>query len=358
MLKTLTRRKHALLTGRAAAGLVALLRALDFTGRTILIPANTCYIILWAVLEAGCRPALVDIAPQTGNINLEGLAQHDAREDTAALLLTHMYGLGAPASQIVQWAAEREIIVIEDAALALGATVDDRPAGSWGTASLVSFGMGKIVSHGNGGALLLDDHDLAARCAAELARMPLWDDRLRDLANGWNALYWALHQYEERHAGLADLYGRLFDLYRGIAAYQLPSTAWDGLPPLLERLLTDRQRRMQQAAIYDQAFAGLPVYPLPRRSERDTLWNYPLLVPCEIRDDLLAELWSRGFHEVARWYPSLQTMCRALGYPQANTPHADRFAEQIVTLPLGGSLTQRAQKSLAQALQEILHDLL
>jgi dTDP-4-amino-4,6-dideoxyglucose len=171
VLRGLTVRSHALLAGRGAAGIQAVLQVLGFRDRPVLIPANTCYIVLWAVLRAGNRPYLVDVDPHTGNVTPETLTACNA-DGPAAVIPCHLYGLPAPMTGILAWARERSVFVLEDAALALGATVEDRPAGAWGDASIFSFGLGKIVDAEVGGALLTDDSRLALESNAPWLNSP------------------------------------------------------------------------------------------------------------------------------------------------------------------------------------------
>ena len=330
----LTKRSYALLAGRAAAGIYAALVALGLRGQRIGVPANTCYIVLWAVLRAGCKPLLLDIEPTTGNLPAQPQL-HD--HHLAAIIPCHLYGLSMPIAALCDWAAERGIIVIEDAALALGAQAEGKPAGAWGVASVVSFGLGKIVDHGFGGTVLTDDSALAHEIGRVFATMPLWDEHLIELTNQWNALYWALHQYEGRNLRLLALYPQLYDLYGELVECRLAQEDWQGLDKTLANLEANRQQRLQLAANYDGLLPILSAQTLPR-TEGGTLWKYPLLVDAARRDDLLTALWDAGIHDATRWYPSLQPMCAALSdQPQPPTPNADSFAARIINLSLNQS---------------------
>jgi dTDP-4-amino-4,6-dideoxygalactose transaminase len=214
LLRKLTTRQQVILTGRAAAGIWAALRAWGFHDRVILLPANTCYIVLWAVLKSGNRPLMVDIDPLTGNMDVGQLpafggqlsavsdqfctrlpaihnkpnseysapsTQHFSKP--AAIIPCHMYGLGAPMTAICQWALVHDVKVIEDAALALGAMVEGQPAGSWGDAAVFSFGLGKLLDNQVGGALVTDDAALAREVERVLSEAPVWDERLTTLSN-------------------------------------------------------------------------------------------------------------------------------------------------------------------------------
>jgi dTDP-4-amino-4,6-dideoxygalactose transaminase len=331
-LREMTGRGRAVLTGRGAAGIWASLKAMGFHDRLVLIPANTCYIVLWAVLRSGNNPFLIDPDLQTGNITVESLAAF-RRGTPAAVIPAHMYGLTAPITGFSTWAQENGVFLIEDAAQALGAGADSKPAGGWGDASIFSFGPGKITSHEAGGAFLTDDSQLADEVSRILSETEVWNNRLIDLTNQWNAIYWALHQFETQNPRLPSLYPSLFDWYGDLVAYRLQ--AWDGMSDSLSVLPEELVARQNITTFYDGAFAGLPVRTLAR-PPGSVIWRYPLLVSPQYRDDLLQHLWSHGWYDVTRWYPSLQPMTAALAphLTQPPTPNADKLGAEIVSLPV------------------------
>src|SRR5579871_1060787 len=102
LLRERTGRAHVILTGRGATAIWATLRALDLHNQPILIPANTCYIVLWAILQSGNQPYLADIDPLTGNVTAQTLDQSGIRP--AAIIPAHMYGIPVPMAEIVSWA--------------------------------------------------------------------------------------------------------------------------------------------------------------------------------------------------------------------------------------------------------------
>lgn len=332
-LRALTGRRHALLTGRGAAGIWATLVALGFRDRPILLPANTCYIVLWAVLASHNRPVLVDIDPRTGNVSADTLDACPVAHP-AAIIPCHMYGLSAPMKSIMEWARHRSVFVIEDAALAIGAQVEERPAGAWGDVAIFSFGQGKIVDLEVGGALLTDDDALAAEIERILENTPLWSDQLTQFTNQWHSLYWALHQHEADNPRLLELYPKLLDLYHDLTAYRMPAEHWRELPSALEILPQNLAHRARLSALYDTLIGTAPVLTLPR-PPGSILWRYPLLVSADGRRDLLEHLWAYGVHNATRWYPPLRYMLSALApdVPIPPTPFADQFGAQIINLP-------------------------
>jgi dTDP-4-amino-4,6-dideoxygalactose transaminase len=336
LLRQLTGREHALLAGRGAAGIWAALRAAGFQNRPVLIPAHTCYIVLWVVLKSGNRPLLYDAEVPSSEFQVPSFS-----EKPAAIIPCHLYGLPAPISVITTWAREQGVMVIEDAALALGATIEGKPAGSWGDASIFSFGQGKIADHDLGGVVLTDDGALAQEMEKVLSTVPEWDHHLMQLTNQWNGLYWSMHQYESQNPHLLDLYPRLFEIYGDLTAYRLPDEYWRGFPGMLADLPENLAHRALLAEHYDQQVdeinndlggqSLLKTFPRPAGS---ILWRYPLLVASDIRDDVLSYLWEMGIHDATRWYPSLRYMASALApdMPPVATPQADALGASIINL--------------------------
>ena len=115
-----------------------------------------------AIEQVGARPVLVDIAKDHWSIDPAGL---DAAfsEKVRAVIVSHLHGTLAPIGAIQQWARARGIALIEDACQVPGATIGDQIAGSFGDASVLSFGGSKLLTAGRGGALLTDREDIYQR---------------------------------------------------------------------------------------------------------------------------------------------------------------------------------------------------
>jgi dTDP-4-amino-4,6-dideoxygalactose transaminase len=280
-------------------------------------------------LQSGNHPYLVDIDPLTGNISPETL-DRCAAANPAVVIPAHMYGIPAPMPALTAWAKARGIFMIEDAAL----TTPDAVS-SLSDAAVLSFGSGKIVDAGGGGALLTNDAALAAEVTRLLDQPPLWNDRLARLNDQWLEIYWALHQFEAENPRLPELYPTLYSIYGEITLARLPAAHWRELNAALTTLDASRAQRAENARLYDERLAAAPTHLLPRPADA-VLWRYPVLVPHEHRDALLAELWGAQLFDVTRWYPSLQPMRHALApdLPPTLTHAADQFAAEIINLPL------------------------
>lgn len=346
----MTGRKYAVLAGRASSALWAILKSLGIMGKWVLMPANICYIVPWVVLQTGNFPYLVDVDPLTGNISPKTLDLVPV-ESPAALIVCHMYGLGAPIAAISQWGKQRGLLVIEDATLALGAIVDDNPAGSWGDISLFSFGEGKIVDIGVGGAFLCNDSELAHITQMTLNESPFWSEHIDQLWRQWSEIYWLLHQYEKKTAELATIYPTLFRIFGEVTCYQIPISRWSRLSKALWLIETNLNHRAEITSLYDEHFQPLKVRSL-QRPKGHVMWRYPLLVPPEERDPLLEVLWENGVL-ASRWYPSLNTMLFSLApsLGEQSVPGADHLGAEIINLPVDRSVDMESAKKIIEIIQ-------
>lgn len=114
-----------------------------------------------AIEDVGAKVVLCD--PSDGwCLNVESL-EAASGPLTRALIVSHLHGQLAPMDLICRWASNKGIAIIEDACQCHGATIDGRPAGSWGDLSVLSFGGSKLISAGRGGAVLTNSPQLSQR---------------------------------------------------------------------------------------------------------------------------------------------------------------------------------------------------
>ena len=155
--------KYALAVASCSAALFLSLKALDLPrGARVLIPAFTFAAVPSAVVHADCLPVLVEVG---SNYRVD-MADFAAKLDDsiAAVLISHMRGHTSDMDAIMALCDARGIPVIEDAAHSLGTTWKGQNIGTIGKIGCFSFQSYKLVNAGEGGILITDDPELAARC--------------------------------------------------------------------------------------------------------------------------------------------------------------------------------------------------
>jgi len=159
----LTGRRHAVAVNSCGSALfLALTGAGVAPGDPVLVNGFTLGPVPGAILHAGGRPVAVGI---TGDLTLDLADLARATRETGArvLLLSQMRGHMSDMDRLMPLAADLGLSVIEDCAHTMGAAWGGRPSGAFGLAGCFSFQSGKHANAGEGGVLVTDDADLAAR---------------------------------------------------------------------------------------------------------------------------------------------------------------------------------------------------
>ena len=155
--------RYALAVSSCSAALFLSIKALDLPrGARILIPAFTFAAVPSAVVHADCIPVLCEVG-QNFRIDMEDFARRLDSDDIAAVLISHMRGHTSDMDGIMALCDARGIPVIEDAAHSLGTVWSGRNIGTIGKVGCFSFQSYKLVNAGEGGILVTDDPELAAR---------------------------------------------------------------------------------------------------------------------------------------------------------------------------------------------------
>lgn len=293
--------EHCVGVGNGTDALKLALQAMGVQpGAEVIAPAMTFIATIEAIDAAGARPVLVDVDPETRNLDPAGVAAAIG-PDTKAIVPVHLYGRPAPMAEL----ADHGIPMLEDAAQAHGATLDGRRAGSLGSCAAFSFYPTKnLGAMGDGGAVTTDDAEVAevVRSLRHHGASP--DDANAHVRPGWTA--------------------RLDNLQAALLRLKLPHL--DGW---------NRDRR-DAADRYREALAGFEGIVLPPGDpEGGTQVFHLFVVELDDRDRVLAQLREDGIGAAVH-YPTpvhLQPAWSALGEP-GQFPNAERLAQRALTLPV------------------------
>jgi len=148
---------HAITVTSCTTGLELALDAAGLgVGDEVIVPSFTYPATANVVVRLGARPVLVDVERDTYNIDPDAI-EAAVTEDTAAIVPVSLFGLPLEADPINDVAEAHDLVVVEDAAWALGSRRGDRAAGSQFDASVFSFHPRKILTTGEGGVVTTDD---------------------------------------------------------------------------------------------------------------------------------------------------------------------------------------------------------
>ncbi|AMJ97581.1 perosamine synthetase [Alteromonas macleodii] len=153
--------EHAIATTSCTTSLHLILAAMGIgPGDEVLVPAFTWVATANVVMYCGATPVLVDVDPRTNNIDISKIADKVTAR-TKAIIVVHLFGLCVDVAA-VRAELPAQVKVIEDAACAAGAKLDDQFAGSLGDAAAFSFHPRKVITTGEGGMITTNDDALAS----------------------------------------------------------------------------------------------------------------------------------------------------------------------------------------------------
>jgi dTDP-4-amino-4,6-dideoxygalactose transaminase len=313
--------RHAVVTSSGTAALWMSLRALGVkTGDEVLVPAHTAFPTVEATCFAAATPVFVD------SDDWYTLDVADARAKvtprTVGVVPVHLYGQPVDMQAVQDLARQFGLWVLEDCAQAQGAAWDGRPVGGLGRAAALSFYPSKnLPAMGDGGAVLTNDDEVAARCR-----------RLRDHGR----LNKDVHAEIGFNLRFADLQAA-------------------ALRVLLRRLDAMNDRRRALAARYEQALAGLPLgLPAERPRARHVYHLYVVRTPR--RAELAAFLKAHGI-QTGIHYPvpaHRQPAVERLAPPAL--PRTERLVEEILTLPLSAGHSEDEIDEVAGAVRDFFKE--
>jgi perosamine synthetase len=315
--------RHAVVVASGTAALDLAFDSLGVSaGDEVIVPDFTMFAPVAALARRGATVVPVD-ADETWNMRLDHVAAA-ITERTTGVVVVHTYGHPADATGIGELARRHGLWVVEDAAEAMGAKLDGRPAGSFGDLATFSFYANKVVTSGEGGAIVTDDAGEADRLRA-----------LRSMCFGE-----AHDRFVHARAGYSL---RLSNVLAAIGCAQL------------ERLDEAVARKRDVAACYSERLAGVPGLLMQPQDPRvrHSYWVFGVLLPPgrdrrEIADRLRAEgIDTRPFFHPVHLQPCLAPM-------PGSFPIATELSERGLYLPSFAGMTEADVARGADALVAIL----
>lgn len=331
--------KHAIGVGSGSDALMIALRACGVEASDEVITApNTDNPTASAIVHSGARTVLADVEPASFNLDPSAVEQ-SITPRTRVVLPVHLFGHPADMDAICHIAERKDLIVIEDAALAVGARYKDRHAGSFGLVGCFSLAPSKILGgFGDGGIIVTDDDEIAERCRI-LRNYGHAPGMVLDPSNllgggGWQVLE---HGFNSRLDSVQA------------AALRVKLT-------LLDQRIGARRAA---ASRYTDLLADLPVTtPSVSEGSDHTFFAYNILVDPGIRDEVRHALAASGVASRLYYNPPLhlQPAFEGLGYRLGSFPVAEDLAARSIALPIHPMITEEELRFVADAVKRAIDD--
>lgn len=314
--------KHgvALCNGTAAVHLTLLVAGVT-SGDEVIVPTLTYIATANAIAYTGARPVFVDCDVTTWNMDPDKVAAA-VTSRTRAILAVHLYGYPCDMDALRKIARRHRLVLIEDAAEAIGSRYKGRPAGSLGDMAAFSFFGNKTITTGEGGMLVTNDASLAAR-ARLLAGQAMSPTRYYFFETiGYNY--------------------RMTNIQAAIGLGQV------------EKLQDHINCKLHIASEYTRLLQTVDGLTLPptHGPVLNSHWMYSVLVEKTFgigRDELITRLREQGI-ETRRFFYPCHTM-PAFKQPRERHPVAQRLSDRGINLPSSTKLTDRQIRTVVAAIK-------
>lgn len=276
------------------------------TGDEVITVSHTFFATVEAIYHVGAKPILVDVG-EDFLTNADEVKKAITKK-TKAILPVHLNGRICEMDKIIAIAKKYHLVVIEDAAQALGASFKRKKAGSFGIAGCFSFYPAKLLgSAGDGGMVTTNSKEVA--------------QKIRLLRNHG--------QKSKTEIVLYGFTSRLHNLQAAIL-----NVKFKYLPQWITR-------RQAIAKLYDKGLSGIKellLPPMPDKAHEDVYQNYVLRA--KRRDELSSYLQARGIETLIKDPVPLHHH-KELGLSHVKLPHTEKLASQVISLPMYPELTDQ-----------------
>lgn len=290
-------------------------------------------------LYCGAKPVFADIKADTYNIDPEQI-EKKITEKTRAVIPVHFTGQPCEMDEITRIAKKHNLIVIEDAAHALGASYKNRKIGSISDMTIFSFHPVKHITTAEGGMVLTDDDELYKKLSLYrthgITRNADWMEQTPDLEAGLEGAWY----YQQTELGYNY---RISDMQCALGITQMKK---------LERFVA---RRREIAARYDEAFSGVDGIITPKQQEGcDNSYHlYVIQVTKKPRRKVFEALRAAGIGVNVHYIPVYKhPYYQHHGYDGVCCPNAEMYYSRAISLPMYPLLTDEEQERVIQEVQK------
>ncbi|WP_254530958.1 DegT/DnrJ/EryC1/StrS family aminotransferase [Natrinema gelatinilyticum] len=277
-----------------------------------------------AIRVAGGTPVFADIDTETYTLDVADVERVlTERDDIVGILPVHLYGLPADMQAMCEIAEEHDLFVVEDACQAHGAAVGGHRVGSFGDAACFSFYPTKNMTTGEGGIVVTDRQDIAERAASYVNH-----GRTESGTGGYD------------HVDLGHNF-RMTSIEAAIGRAQL------------ERLPEFNRARRENAAVYDERLADLPIEtPTEPPGYRHVYHQYTIRT--DDRDGLEATLAEQDVGTGIYYGTPIhrQPAYEGVSTAAAQLPRAERAADEVLSLPVHPGLSERDRRIVVESLRD------
>jgi len=301
-------------------------------GDEVIVPSFTFIATANAALFVGAKPVFVDIEEKTFGLDPEDVKKKITAR-TKAIIPIHYGGCPCSIEELRKIADENHLLLIEDAAESFGAKIGDKKVGAFGDSAMLSFCQNKVITTGEGGAIITDSRDL-------YEKMKLW----RSHGRQEDPRYVNTPEYLD-HISLGYNF-RMPDMIAALGISQIEKA---------DKLI---EMRKNNAAYFGGKLKSISEIVVPEYPENYShvhqLYTIRVKKGREVRDNLMKYLAGKGIMTKVYFHPVHLTRFykNKFGYRGRELPMTEKLSEEALSLPIYPALTKEEMDYVAESIRD------
>jgi dTDP-4-amino-4,6-dideoxygalactose transaminase len=324
-------KEYCCLTGSGTTAIYILLKTLlSGKNKTVMMPSICCLAPAYAIKYAGFMIDFCDINLDDGNSYFEDIKNRiDENPGIKILIGVHLYGNSLrDIDSIIKLCKGKNIFFIEDAAVANGTFLNGKRCGSFGEASILSFGGDKLFNIGFGGALLSNDKHIIEDAKKQLSYLPEFnEDVVRNTYNLHRKRYNEIRDSNLEVSEKNKSYQKLFDGFQNAFLFKADYNSFKQLDSFFEK---EEEISGHRKKIRDLYFTHLSkIDCLDFITQRDSVpWRFSFRIKESSKK--LGETLRKKNYIVSHWYPDLSARFKET--ESSKLPNSKIFEKEITNL--------------------------
>lgn len=343
MFRKFTGAKYALTVSSCTAGMHLIYFSIGLSkGDEVIVPAQTHTATAHAVELTGAKAIFVDVDKKTGNVTYESI-KNRINKKTKAIAVVHFLGVPVDLKKIKILARKKNIFLLEDCALSVGAKYEKTHTGLIGDAGVFSFYPVKHITSGEGGMIITKNKKLYEKLKLQKAFGIDRDHNSRKIPGMYDAVKLGFnYRMSELHAAI------------GIEQMKKIQTFLKIRRRNFDYLKSEINKNIKEVQVLEQ----------PNNSKFiSSCYCLSILLPTNMkkkRTHLIDKLKSKGIGSSIYYpqpVPRMTYYKKKYGYNKKYFPNAEYISDHSISLPIGPHVNKKQLKFISSSLSKVIHSL-
>tara|TARA_B110000037_G_C17035609_1_gene471446 strand:+ start:129 stop:1181 length:1053 start_codon:yes stop_codon:yes gene_type:complete len=291
-------KKYCLLTGSGTTAMHLIFKTIKKKSDA-LFPAITCIQAVNAAIFANLKVKFTDVNSYNYTMNLYTL-KNSLTKNTAIVVPTHTFGHDSEINKISNFCKKKKIFVLEDATQSMGGSINGKKLGSFGDASVISFGYSKILDCGGGGCVLTDNEILYNSILKYYDKIPNKTKNHQKLFNSYKKKYYSIQNKTKNRLEFCKKIFKIQSFYKKLFIFRIDEKTKRKISLKINKIKTITKKRSKNHLLYSKKLKNIT---FPKFKKKAVSWRFTFLAENR-RDDLIRYLRNKNI-DVSAWYPSL-----------------------------------------------------